>query len=48
MLPMTTLENHKMSSSNTALLVIDVQESFRHAPISRKAGLPPIWRSSRH
>lgn len=29
-----------MSQSNTALLVIDVQESFRHAPYFDESGLP--------
>ncbi len=29
-----------MSHSNTALLVIDVQESFRHAPYFEESGLP--------
>ncbi|CUX26469.1 Hydrolase [Agrobacterium sp. NCPPB 925] len=36
---MNQLENHEMSSSNTALLVIDVQESFRHAPYFETSGL---------
>ena len=39
MLSMTSLENHEMSSSNTALLVIDVQESFRHTPYFETSGL---------
>ncbi len=39
MLSMITLENHEMSSSNTALLVIDVQESFRHTPYFEESGL---------
>jgi len=36
---MNPMENHKMSSSQTALLVIDVQESFRHAPYFEESGL---------
>jgi nicotinamidase-related amidase len=33
------MENHEMSSSHTALLVIDVQESFRHTPYFEESGL---------
>jgi nicotinamidase-related amidase len=33
------MEIHEMSSSHTALLVIDVQESFRHAPYFEESGL---------
>jgi nicotinamidase-related amidase len=36
---MNPTENREMSSSNTALLVIDVQESFRHAPYFDESGL---------
>lgn len=39
MLSMNPMENHEMSSSQTALLVIDVQESFRHAPYFEESGL---------
>jgi nicotinamidase-related amidase len=39
MLSITSPENHEMSSSNTALLVIDVQESFRHTPYFETSGL---------
>jgi nicotinamidase-related amidase len=33
------MEKHEMSSSHTALLVIDVQESFRHAPYFEESEL---------